>query len=143
MEKSPEQPPKQPDMLLEIGNQRLHCTPENTFGYLYEDTRFDHLFFVTKQRDDGVMEGYHIWRPMLEDMFDDAIHHMIDTGYEVESLFEPDENDKNAFFAKYKNEPLEPPKLIEPVELTDRLERYVTNTGLFLQHIVVTAEDFA
>ena len=136
------QPKKQPDMLIEIGNKQLHCTPENTFGYLYEDPRFDHLFYVTEQNKDGSLNGYHLWRPMLDDMFDDAIYHMIETGYEVESLVEPDENDREAFFAKYKNEPQVPIKPLETKELTPRQEPLVSFMGYLIKEGHLDPADF-
>lgn len=136
------QPERKPEMVINIGNQRLVCTPENTLAYLYEDQRFDHLFYVTEDNGKGELSGYHLWRTMLDDMFDDAIHHMIATGYTVESLLEPDDCDRQAFFNKFKDEPLEPIELIQPQELTPRQEAFVARHGEFLQTIIVTAEDF-
>ncbi len=133
--------PRPKSFWLEIGGQRLICTPENTQAYLYEDPTFDHIFHITSVTRDGIMNGYHIWRPMLgNEGFDNLVKFMINNQYEVESLDEPDDNDKQAFVNKY-GEP-EKPKLIEPVELTPRQDLFVRRMGEFLQKITVTAEDF-
>lgn len=127
---------------LELGGKRLICTPENTQGYLFEDQTFDHLFHITSVENDGTMNGYHIFRPMLGDeAFDNLVRHMINNGFDVDSLDEPDENDRRIYVEKY-GEPNKPIELIQPVELTDRQERFVENYGKFLQSIVVTADDF-
>lgn len=136
-----ERPEKQRSFWLEIGGKRLICTPENTSAYLYEDPTYDHLFHTTSLDEHGNRNGFYIFRPMVGDTgFDNLVRHMINNDFEVESLNEPDANDRAVYNSKY-GEPCKP-KLIEPVELTDRQEKYVRNYGRFLQEIVVTTEDF-
>jgi hypothetical protein len=126
---------------LELGNKRIICTPDNTKAYLFEDPTFDHLFHITSVENNGNMNGFYIFRPMLGDeAFDNLVRHMIHHEFEVESLTEPDANDKQVYISKY-GEPCKP-KLLEPVELTPRQDEYVRNMGRFLQEITVTAEDF-
>ena len=137
-----EKEPKSPRFMLEIGNHRLICTPDNTNAYLYEDPTYDHIFYITNKDEDGVLGGYHIWRPMLGNEFDEVVKYMINSGYEVESLTEPDDNDKGAFFQRYPNEPQEPIKLLEPKELTPRVERRVAFLGYLLMNDLITQEEW-
>lgn len=132
-------PEKQRTFWLEIGNRRINCTPENTSAYLYQDPTFDHIFHTLNLDEHGNRNGFYIFRPMLGDQgFDNLVRHMINNDFEVESLNEPDANDRQIYVSKYG----EPCKPIEPVELTPRQDEYCRNMGRFLQEITVTAEDF-
>jgi hypothetical protein len=136
------QPEKQSSFWLELGGKRLNCTPENTDAYLYEDQTYDHIFHTISLDEQNNRNGFYIFRPMLDDeTFDNLVRHMINNGFDVQSLIEPDEADKRIYISKY-GEPPAPVELIKPKELTPRQERFATNHGLFLQHIEVTAEDF-
>jgi hypothetical protein len=134
-------PEKQKSFWLELGGKRINCTPENTDAYLYEDQTFDHIFHTINHDQHGNRNGFYIFRPMLGDeAFDNLVRHMINNGFGVESLCEPDPNDKQVYINKY-GEPCKP-ELIKPVELTPRQEKFVENYGKFLQVIDVTVEDF-
>lgn len=115
---------------IEIFGTRLDCHPGNTSAYLYEDQQFDHLFYQTGENEHG-LTGYHIWREMLEDGFDNVAKYMIKNGYEVDSLIAPDPTDLEAYYQRYPN------KLIKEKELTPRQERlvgfmsYLLNNGHF------------
>jgi hypothetical protein len=135
-------PERQCSFWLELGGRRLNCTPENTDAYLYEDQTFDHIFHTINLDQQGNRNGFYIFRPMLDDeTFDNLVRHMINNGFDVESLNEPDETDRRVYVSKY-GEPAPPPQLLKPVELTARQERYIRHHGLFLQNTVVTVEDF-
>lgn len=133
--------PRPKSFWLEIGGQRLICTPENTQAYLYEDPTFDHIFHITSVTRDGIMNGYHIWRPMVgNEGFDNLVKFMINNQYEVESLTEPDNNDRQAFVNKY-GEP-EKPKLLEPHDITPRQEHVVEFLHYLLENEKLAIEDF-
>lgn len=129
-----EREPQDPSFYIEIYGKELYCTPENTRGYLYEDDRFDHIFYITKRYKNGDMGGYRIWREMLGEGFDFTARYMITNGFMVESLDEPDTMDREAYFKCY------PPVCCH--ELSVQEEAFVCNYGRFLQYLVVTVEDF-
>ena len=93
---SKEREPKSYAFSLEIGNERFICTAENTFGYLYTNTEYDHVFIKTNE-DDGTMYGFHIFRHLMGDQFDKMLKKMIKNGFEVFSEEEPSEADLDAY----------------------------------------------
>ena len=131
-----EQPEKYAKFHLEANGQRLECVPENTFAFLYEDTRFDHIFYVTQETEEG-FNGFYFWREMLGDRFDDLAKYMIDAGYRVENEDELQECDKQAYYRTY------PEQIKLPTyELTPRQDGRVKWLGYLLTNELLTAEDF-
>jgi hypothetical protein len=66
---------------------------------------------------------------------------MIHHEFEVESLTEPDANDKQVYISKY-GEPEPPPKLIEPQDLTPRQLHVVEFMHYLLENEKLAIEDF-
>lgn len=133
---SEKEPPKYAKFHLEANGERLECVPENTFAFLYEDTRFDHIFYVTQETEEG-FNGFYFWREMLGDRFDDLAKYMIDAGFSVENENELQECDRNAYFRSY------PDKITLPQrELTPRQDGRVKWLGYLLTNELLTAEDF-
>lgn len=91
-----EQEPKGYAFSLEINGNRFICTPDNTYGYLYQNTDYDHVFIKTGE-DEGSMYGYHIFRHLMGDQFDKMLKKMIKNGFEVFSEEEPSEADLDAY----------------------------------------------
>jgi hypothetical protein len=85
-----------PSFILNIGTEKLVCTPENTMGFLYENEDYDHIFYIISQEDDN-MRGYHIFRHLLGNDFDILVRRMIDGGYVVENEEEISEADLCAY----------------------------------------------
>ena len=77
-----QEPPKYAKFYLDANGEKLECVPENTFCFLYEDTDFDHIFYVVEETEDGY-NGFHFWREMLGDRFDALAKYMIDAGYHI------------------------------------------------------------
>jgi hypothetical protein len=127
---------------LELGNKRIICTPDNTKAYLFEDPTFDHLFHITSVENNGNMNGFYIFRPMLGDeAFDNLVRHMIHHEFEVESLTEPDANDKQVYISKY-GEPQPPLKMLESHDITPRQEHIVEFMHYLLENEKLAIEDF-
>lgn len=91
-----EREPKDPKFYIEIGEHSLECTHENTFAYLYDDDKYDHVFYKTRE-DEDVMHGYHIFRHLMPENFDILVRRMIDGGYAVSNEDEISEADLFAF----------------------------------------------
>ena len=91
-----ERQPEIPKFILNIGEEKLICTPENTLAFLYEDNKYDHVFYVTYQ-DDEAMHGYHIFRHLLPEDFDNLVMRMIQGGFAVTNEDEITETDLTAF----------------------------------------------
>jgi len=119
---------------LEIGNERFICTSENTFGYLYTNTDYDHIFIKTNE-DDGTMYGFHIFRHVMGDQFDKMIKKMIKNGFEVYSEDEPNEVDMEAY---RRSKPAE----LETHEVSQRGENKIAFLGYLLVNEHLTADDF-
>lgn len=91
-----EREPQDPKFYIDIGEHKLECTPENTFAYLYDDDKYDHVFIKTRE-DEEVMHGYHLFRHVIGDKFDALIIRMIQDGFMVNSEEEMTETDLNAY----------------------------------------------
>jgi hypothetical protein len=121
---------------LEYEGKKIECVPENTEAYLYENPEFDHLFYITEETED-YKKGFRIWREMLGDRFDLVVKYMVDAGFDVESLDEPDECDMESFYISY------PDKLQLPnYEIGPTLDKKIANWGKYLQAVEITIEDF-
>ena len=131
-----EKPEKYAKFHLEANGERLECVPENTFAFLHEDTRFDHIFYVTQETEEG-FNGFYFWREMLGDRFDDLAKYMIDAGFSVENENELQECDEQAYYKTY------PEQIKLPTyELTPRQDGRVKWLGYLLTNELLTAEDF-
>ena len=131
-----QEPPKYAKFYLDANGERLECVPENTFAFLYEDTRFDHIFYVTQETEEG-FNGFYFWREMLGDRFDDLAKYMIDAGFSVENENELQECDEQAYYKTY------PEQIKLPTyELTPRQDGRVKWLGYLLTNELLTAEDF-
>lgn len=131
---SKEREPQSYAFSLEIGNQRFICTAENTFGYLYTNTEYDHVFIKTNE-DNGSMYGFHIFRHLMGDQFDKMIKKMIKNGFEVYSEDEPSEVDMEAY---NKSKPAE----LETHEVSQRGECKINFLRYLLENDLLTDEDF-
>lgn len=131
---SKEREPQSYAFSLEIGNQRFICTAENTFGYLYTNTEYDHVFIKTNE-DNGTMYGFHIFRHLMGDQFDKMIKKMIKNGFEVYSEDEPSEIDMEAY---NKSKPAE----LETHEVSQRGENKINFLKFLLENDLLTDEDF-
>ncbi len=132
-----QEPPKYAKFYLDANGEKLECVPENTFCFLYEDTDFDHIFYVVEETEDGY-NGFHFWREMLGDRFDALAKYMIDAGYRVENEDELQECDKQAYFRSY------PDKISLPQnELTPRQENRVKFLAYLLEKERLTADEFS
>lgn len=122
---------------LDLYGKKVECTPENTEAYLYEDEKFDHIFYCLEETDE-YKAGYKIWREMLgSERFDLIVRYMIDAGFSVENLDEIEEADLASYYESYPDE-IELPTY----EIGPSLEKKIANWGLYLQYIDVTVEDF-
>ena len=126
-----EKEPQLPYFSLDIGTEILICTPENTLAYLYEDNRYDHIFYMTRQEEDRMM-GYRIFRHLMPEQFDRVVMKMINDGYVVSNEEEIDEVDLDA----YKN------SLPKDPEISPRQQRLVDFLAYILDKEHLTAEDF-
>ncbi len=93
---SKEKEPRTPSFILDTGKEKLICTPDNTMAFLYEDEKYDHIFYMTQQ-DEERMFGYHIFRHVLGDQFDTLVRRMINDGYIVNNEDELSELDFEAY----------------------------------------------
>ena len=91
-----EKEPQLPHFSLDIGTEILICTPDNTFAYLYEDNRYDYIFYMTRQEEDRMM-GYRIFRHLMPEQFDRVVMKMINDGYVVSNEEEISEDDLCAY----------------------------------------------
>lgn len=95
MNKEPK--PELPKFILNIGEEKIVCTPENTLAFLYEENKYDHIFYVTQKDEEDNLHGYHIFRHLVPEGFDILIKRMIDGGYAVSNEEDITENDLAAF----------------------------------------------
>lgn len=128
--------PKYAKFYLEAGNENLECVPENTYCFLYEDTKYDHIYHKIEDTEDGYI-GYYIWREMLGEQFDVLAKYMIDAGYVVDNCDELDKTDMEAYYRAYPDEISLPQR-----ELTPRQERTVSFLAYILEKERLTADDF-
>lgn len=128
--------PKQEFFVLKMGEQRLICTPENTVGFLYENTEYDHIFYITEE-DDEAYKGFHIFRSVLGEHFDKLVKKMIEKGYVVTNEEEISEGDLIAY--KKAHNIIDEPKLHE---LTPREEKHYRFLEYLIEHDLLTDEDF-
>ncbi len=128
------EPTKEPKFFLDLGERKLECRPENTLGFLYEEPKFDHIFFITENHEE-TMNGFFIFRATLGPKFNDVIHYMINNGYSVENMEEMSENDLNAYYKTFGRE-------LETHEVTQRGENKIAFLKYILEHEFMTAEDF-
>ena len=63
---SKEKEPRTPSFILDTGKEKLICTPDNTMAFLYEDEKYDHIFYIVNQ-DEDTMHGFHIFRHLMPD----------------------------------------------------------------------------
>lgn len=91
-----ERQPEIPKFILNIGEEKLICTPENTLAFLYEEEKYDHIFYIVNQ-DEDTMHGFHIFRHLMPGNFDVLVRRMIDGGYAVSNEDEISEGDLCAF----------------------------------------------
>jgi hypothetical protein len=129
-----EREPEIPKFILNIGEEKVVCTPENTLAFLYEDEQYDHIFHITKQEND-MMYGFHIFRHLLGNDFDILVRRMIDGGYAVSNEEEISESDLEAY---KKSLPVE----AHYQDLTPRQERLVEFLAYILDKEHLVAEDF-
>lgn len=87
---------KPPHFVMDIGREQLICTPDNTLAYLYENSEYDHIFYVVDE-DEGDMRGYHIFRHLIPGAFDEIVMRMINNGYVVNNEEEITKNDLEAY----------------------------------------------
>lgn len=92
-----ERQPEIPKFILNIGEEKIVCTPENTLAFLYEDNKYDHIFYITSKDEDDNMMGYHIFRHLMKNDFDILVRRMIDGGYAVSNEDGITEADLNAY----------------------------------------------
>ena len=128
--------PKYAKFYLEAGDENLECVPENTYCFLYEDTKYDHIYHKIEETEDGYI-GYYIWREMLGEQFDVLAKYMIDAGYVVDNCDELDKTDMEAYYRAYPDEISLPQR-----ELTPRQERTVSFLAYILEKERLTADDF-
>ena len=88
--------PEIPKFILNIGEEKVVCTPENTLAFLYEQQEYDHIFYVIENTEDG-MRGFHIFRHLMGENFDILVRRMIDGGYAVSNEDEISEGDLCAY----------------------------------------------
>jgi len=91
-----EKEPRPKSFVIDIGTEQLICTPDNTLAYLYEEEKYDHIFYITKVTEER-MFGYHIFRHVLGDQFDTLVRRMINDGYIVNNEDELSELDFEAY----------------------------------------------
>ncbi len=128
------EPTKDPHFFIDIGEKKLECRPENTLGFLYEDEKYDHLFFVVENEEE-TMQGFFLFRATLGSEFDNIIKYMINNGYEVENCEELTENDYNAYINAFGAE-------LPTQEVTQRGENKIAFLKYILDQELLIADDF-
>lgn len=91
-----EKQPEIPKFILNIGEEKVVCTPENTLAFLYENPEYDHIFYI-KSQEEETMHGFHIFRHLMPENFDILVRRMIDGGYAVSNEDEITESDLSAY----------------------------------------------
>ena len=91
-----EREPETPKFILNIGEEKIVCTPENTLAFLYEEEKYDHIFYIVSQEED-TMHGFHIFRHLMPENFDILVRRMIDGGYTVSNEEEISDGDLCAY----------------------------------------------
>lgn len=124
-----------PKFILNIGEDKVVCTPENTLAFLYEDNKYDHIFYVTQKDEEDNMIGYHIFRHLMPQNFDILVRRMIDGGYAVSNEDEISESDLCSYM---KSLPVE----AHYQDLTERQEAKVAFLGHLLASDQLTVADF-
>lgn len=130
-----ERQPEIPKFILNIGEEKVVCTPENTLAFLYEDNKYDHIFYVTQKDEEDNMIGYHIFRHLMPQNFDILVRRMIDGGYVVSNEEEISESDLCSYM---KSLPVE----AHYQDLTERQEAHVKYLGHLLASDYLTPKDF-
>jgi len=130
-----ERQPEIPKFILNIGEEKVVCTPENTLAFLYEDNKYDHIFYVTQKDEEDNMIGYHIFRHLMPQNFDILVRRMIDGGYVVSNEDEISESDLCSYM---KSLPVE----AHYQDLTERQEARVAFLGHLLATDQLTIKDF-
>lgn len=132
---SERQPNPNYSFILNTNNgERLLCTPENTQAYLYEDEKYDHIFHIVTETENG-WQGYHIFRHVVGKDFDEMIKRMINGGFDVMNAGEIDESDMKAYL---KSLPVE----LETHEITPRQQHHIDFLHYLLEHDLLEEEDF-
>lgn len=91
-----EREPEIPKFVLNLGEEKVVCTPENTLAFLYEEEKYDHIFYIVSQEED-TMRGFHIFRHLMPENFDILVRRMIDGGYAVSNEEEISADDLCAY----------------------------------------------
>lgn len=129
MEREPQEPYA---FIIESGDERLVCTPENTRAFLYENEKQDHLFYITGE-DENTYYGFPIYRKHLPTTFDEVIKKMIQHGFLVENCDEMSESDWQNYYNVYpEDRPLPYPE----TEWGNTKQIKAENWGAFLAHIM-------
>lgn len=126
-----EREPKNKTFFIEINGERVECTPDNTFAFLHENTKFDHMFYVT-EHEEGRMNGIYIWRCEARN-FDNLVYFMVQNGYSVENQ-DLQKEDLEA----YKRQFTKPDRQ----KLTPRQKNHVKWLGYLLAKDLLTPDDF-
>lgn len=128
------EPTKDPHFFIDIGEKKLECRPENTLGFLYEENKYDHIFFIVENEEE-TMQGFFIFRATLGPKFDEVIYYMINNGYEVENCEELTENDYNAYIGAFGAE-------LPTHEVSQRGENKIAFLKYILDQELLIADDF-
>lgn len=127
-----EREPQPYAFVIENGEQKLICTPDNTRAYLYEDSKKDHLFHILGETEESYW-GIPIYRKHLGDQFDKVVKKMINNGFLVENTEEMTESDWENYYKAYpEDRPLPHPE--ENWGNTKHMK--AENWGGFLAHIM-------
>lgn len=154
MESNPE---KSPIIRIVFGGESFECTRDNLFAYTHHlQPEVDHLFIVDDSEesfeDEDVEEsermlGRFVFRQMLGN-FDEIVDYMHSKGFIHRHTYEPEDIDLRQYYKYLETKTgrvgtAEQETIPEQrTELTPRMERYVNNHGLFLQHVEITVDDF-
>lgn len=129
-----ENEPDLPKFLLDIGEEKVVCTPENTIGSLYENEEHDYIFYITEETDEAVY-GYYIFRHLLGKDFDILVKRMIEAGFAIESKNQISEQDYKAYLASL---PVEPTL----AEITERQQHHIDFLHYLLEKELIIDEEF-
>lgn len=133
-----EKEPKQVGFNIDNYGEMLHCTPDNTIGYVFDDPEQDHIFYIKEESGEGAF-GYHIFRGNLKSSFDQMIDYMRANDFQVYDDAEFTEGDQQAL-NKYKA--LITIKEYEARELSKRQKAKVKFLRYILKKELLIDEDF-
>ena len=132
-----EQEPQPKPLIIEIGDERFECLPDNTVAKIHQEEHeaYDCILHV------GETQHVALFRENFSEGFDDLVETMMNMGFVVSLDDEPTVFYKNLYLSSFGRDPKHKTALQEK-GLTPRQKKIVKFLKYLLKHEHLTPEDF-